>query len=114
MTPMSNYPATSALESLADYCGIVPAFIDARGQEQTTSHPVRGAVLASMGLQAVDEESARETLTRLQEEDQGGGLPPVYVHDRTHGPLKIVLTGSRASSAAAWRLRLEDGSTRTG
>ena len=99
-----------ALEELAQFCGILSSFTDARGQVRETSSATRARLLAAMKITA-SADNASEALSRLKAAEEARALPPVYVHTTTAGPLEIEVAGVADS---AWSLELEDGSVRRG
>jgi len=104
----------NALESLAEYCGIVDSFVDARGERQTASKETQIALLAAMGVDASDETSTRHALARLERQRAQQSIPPVFVHDLTSGAIEIEVEGDFASSASQWRIELEGGDVKRG
>lgn len=52
----------SALQSLADLAGILPAYLDVHGNECRTSDATREALLAALGYEVGSEETAQRTL----------------------------------------------------
>ena len=73
---MSDRPE---LRALADYVGILPAYIDIGGIERVTSDSVCVSMLATMGLDASSEASAAQALADLQREDRESLIDPVRV-----------------------------------
>src|SRR5512139_1214355 len=58
-----------ALHELAAYCGILPCFVDWRGNPRDTTDEARETLLAAMRLDAGTEESARRALDELRTRD---------------------------------------------
>jgi 4-alpha-glucanotransferase len=62
--------ARPALQDLAAYCGILPSFIDWRGNARVTTDETREALLAAMRIDASTEEAARLALEELRSCDR--------------------------------------------
>lgn len=60
-----------ALHELAAYCGILPSFIDWRGNSREATDEAREKLLAAMRIDAATEESARRALDELRARDHG-------------------------------------------
>ena len=103
----------TALDSLSEYCGIVPSFVDARGDTQTATQATRQALLAAMGIHATDEESARSAEASLRAKEASQCLPPVHVHYQGSGPIEIAIHSDPALPLH-WRIELEEGGTLQG
>ena len=58
-----------ALHELAAYCGILPYFVDWRGNPRDTTDEARETLLAAMRIDAGTEESARRALDELRTRD---------------------------------------------
>jgi len=104
----------SALASLSVYCGILPSYVDARGDTQTATAESRQALLAAMGVSSTNEESARRALLELRAGEANQMLPPVHVHYQASGPIEIGINGELPRQATQWRIELEDGGVREG
>ncbi|OYV71862.1 MAG: hypothetical protein B7Z72_06040, partial [Gemmatimonadetes bacterium 21-71-4] len=105
---MSGPPA---LRTLADRMGILASYVDVNGIEHATSDDTRVALLHAMHVDAGTDPAARRELERLDAEDRGRLIEPVYVH-RAGAPAAVRL---RAGGRGEWiaELRLEDGAART-
>lgn len=111
---MSAHPS-AALHALAARLGILPSYLDQTGREtRHTPDATRVAILAGLGIDARDEQRARESLARLDAEEAERLLPST----------RVVAAGSAAASLALrrrpslagtvrWRLELslESGET---
>jgi 4-alpha-glucanotransferase len=104
----------NAFDALSEYCGILPSYVDARGETQTATAESRQALLAAMGVTAMDEGSARRALRELQAQQAGQMLPPVHVHYQTSGPVVLRINSELLPKGTHWQLELEDGSVRQG
>ncbi|MBU0717067.1 MAG: hypothetical protein KJ749_02365, partial [Planctomycetes bacterium] len=67
------------LRLLADRAGILPAYLDTSGVEQTTKDSTRVALLAVMGFDASTEAAAAQAGARLDRAEQANLLHPVRV-----------------------------------
>ncbi|HJU17893.1 MAG TPA: malto-oligosyltrehalose synthase [Stellaceae bacterium] len=104
----------TALDDLADRCGIEESFRDARGAVRHTSPETRRALLAAMGIEAEDEAAAQRALADLDRAEWGRPLPPVCVLYRGDGPLAVAVTMPAGCDALRWRLAFEEGGERSG
>lgn len=103
----------NSLELLADRYGIESSFKDARGVVQSTEPTTRLALLAAMGSDATDEESAAIALDAMEREEWARPLDPVHVAFKTD-PLNVPITYPRGTHRITWRLQLETGEERRG
>ena len=60
-----------ALHELAAYCGILPSFIDWRGNSRDATDEARETLLAAMRIDAATEEGARRALDEIRACDRG-------------------------------------------
>lgn len=96
----------SLVEELARRCGIVDAYVDARGRRRQTSVATQTALLGAMGFDAA---SAPEGLIReLDRCEWQKPLPPVTVH-RRRGPPSVVVSLPAGTLHVDWRVTLETG-----
>lgn len=68
-----------ALHALAARLGILPAYVDQRGERRITSDDTRVAILAAMGIDASTEDAARDALQALEVRERRRIVPPVRV-----------------------------------
>ncbi len=101
----------SAINRLAQLCGIEEVAIDARGDELAISIETKRALLSAMGYDASTEALAADALRELDDQDWTQSLPKVLVVDAPSASIRIPLTLPENSGAVSWTLRLEDGTT---
>ena len=101
-------PPETALETLAERCGIESQFQDARGEIKTTTAATRYALLQAMGLSVSDEAGAAEALVVLRDEQSSQVLRPVYVLHQGRGE-SVVLSMPRTKGSFSWQILSEDG-----
>ncbi len=103
----------TALEELAERCGIEASYVDARGETRQLEPATRARVFEALGLKATDEAAARDVLEDLDRAEWRRGLPPVIVVPEGR-PIEISLTLKAGAAACSWTLVLEDGTRRSG
>ena len=96
----------TALDRLADLCGILHESEDAFGNTHTTSPETKRALLAAMGFHVQDDEYAAASLRALRARQWKQGLPPVSVQS---GPVTIPVVLPSGAHQLTWKLTLEDG-----
>ena len=79
----------TALERLADRCGIQHVSEDAFGKEHVTSPETKRALLKAMHLAADTEEQAQSSLKRIEAAEWSRTLPPVVVAYSQGKPLGV-------------------------
>jgi 4-alpha-glucanotransferase len=114
---MRRYPegfgAMKALDVLSERIGIEAQFDDALGKKHQTPPEKKQALLAAMGVAAVDDEQAAATLIQLDEREWSRALPPCVVLYST-GDLLLPLTLPAGPRKVRWTLTLEDAEERCG
>lgn len=103
----------SPLEALASYCGIELAFEDALGVVQRADQTTLRALLAAMGVEAVDEAAAGQQLRALERADWEQPLPPVTVLACGAG-LELDVKLRPDCTDLLWRIDVEEGRARSG
>ena len=99
----------SALDALAEYCGIESTYDDAFGRPHRTSSATRRELLRAMRLAAENEAEAQATLDDLQHREWTEP-PPVIVAERdAAGQIHIPVTAEQGSPAVEWTVNTEDG-----
>ena len=106
--------AGSVLDELAERMGIEPQFRNAMGEIVETSDETKRSLLAAMGVKASDELQAHAALEELDRAAWLRPLPPTQVLVATDQAPAIELILPAGTREIAWRLRLENGTERTG
>ncbi len=101
----------SALDALAERCGIEASFRDARGATRRTGAGTQQALLGAMGISADEPEAA---LAALDDAEWQRALPPVCVRYRGAEPVSIDLVLAAGAASISWHLVLEAGGERRG
>lgn len=102
-----NQERNSALRELADRVGIIAEYLDQSGKEtRKTSDETRVRLLRVLGIDASSEESAREALTQLDEEEGRPIQPVAVVRANDARSLRISLPRQR-SGGSKWTLEIE-------
>lgn len=103
-----------ALDRLAERCGILASFKDARGQAREAPEQTIRALLAAMDVAAGEDAEVRASLEELEHREWSAPLPPVHVVNRAAGRLTVPVTVRAGTRRMAWSLRLEDGAELAG
>jgi len=109
-----SQPAVSPLDQLAEMYGIESEYSDVRQKVQRTSAETKRALLKAMGVDAGDARRIQELLKEVQRSEWMTPLQPVYVIQADAGPIEVQVALRSGNGEIAWRLRLEDGTERTG
>ena len=104
----------SALDQLAERCGIQRSMVDVFGKERVTTTELKQALLRTMGFDVETEEQAEAALAGLQEREWDRPLPPVLVPFPDTGEVSVPIHVTRDADELRWSLRLEDGTARSG
>lgn len=99
---------TEAFDALSRKVGILPDYIDFDGVRHPTREETQRVLLRAMGLEAGTAKAARETLKRLEDEDDKGSHPRWCVVEEGR-PLPRALVGDDT-----WHIACEDGSEEAG
>lgn len=105
---------TSELDRLAEQMGIEPEFRDAHGKTVRASVETKRRLLAAMGVEVDDEAQVRRALENLDRSEWLSLLPPVIVSRVDVAPPAVDLTLPADTKEVSWRVKLEDGSERSG
>jgi glycogen operon protein len=100
---------STALATLASRCGILPSFLDARGDTRVCPPPTQRALLAAMGLETPDENAARAQLELLDRREWQRSLPPCMVVVEGYAVLQIPVNLPAGTRSFSWRIDCEDG-----
>src|SRR5215467_4499110 len=109
-----SQPAVSPLDQLAEMYGIESEYSDVRQKVQRTSAETKRALLKAMGVDAGGGRRIQELLKEVQRSEWMTPLQPVYVIQADAGPIEVQVALRSGNGEIAWRLRLEDGTERTG
>lgn len=103
------------LAELAELAGIGLGYVDAWGDERTTSDATRRDLLAAMGVDVSDERALRAGIAERRARPWRRVLPPVHVV-RDHHPLSLPVTLEIGAleQPYRWRLRTEQGPAHEG
>jgi len=106
----SETASASALERLAETCGISGGYCDGMGIERRASPETLRALLGALGLSAATESEAAERLAEMTQPAEGLAMPPSLAL-RGGGSLSAPLHSQTAGEATAvtWRLEFENG-----
>ena len=108
----------SALDRLSNRLGILPAYLDYRGQPHRASDETWRAIVAAMGIDATTDARAIEALRALESWDAERVIDPsaVVVHDDP-ACNRLHVNASSVATTGRWRLDVEreghDGSAST-
>jgi 4-alpha-glucanotransferase len=94
------------IDELSRRCGIVDAYIDARGQRRETSAKTKAALLEAMGFESGA--AGHTALDDLERREWQNPLPAVTVH-RKNGPPAVVVTLPAGTLSLDWHATLEGG-----
>ncbi|GAA0300065.1 4-alpha-glucanotransferase [Rhodovulum strictum] len=97
-----------ALAALAARAGILPRYVDLTGATHETGSATAQALLAAMGLPAITEAEAAQTLAALQAAEAARPLPDWIVVEAGIAPVL------HPRHAGEWHLTLEDGTCHAG
>lgn len=94
---------TDHIDRLAEYLGILSSYVGFGGKTVETTVETKRALLRAMGQPVESDESARELLNALQDEDMTNPVDPVVVH--RHGAKnRIAVRAPRREGAVRWRI----------
>jgi (1->4)-alpha-D-glucan 1-alpha-D-glucosylmutase len=115
---MNDDPVTrpDALGWLAASAGILPEYLDVRGERHVTSGETQRALLAAMGIPVATDDDAIAALAEREARAWRRRLEPVAVFTE-HAPqpaVSLTLPASLARQSLAWTLTLESGDTSRG
>jgi 4-alpha-glucanotransferase len=111
---VTSPPTPTLLERLARRMGIEQEFDNAHGEPVRTSEATNRRLLEAMGIALGDATDTGETLDRLEDADWLRSLPPVRVSRSPGHPVPIELSLPAGAGTVRWRLKLEEGSKRSG
>ena len=105
-----------ALGWLAASAGIVPEYLDVRGERHVTSAETQRALLAAMGIPVATDDDAIAALAEREARTWQRRLEPVNVlaADAQQAAISLTLPATLARRALAWTLTLENGETSRG
>ncbi|MGI4756154.1 MAG: 4-alpha-glucanotransferase [Janthinobacterium lividum] len=98
----------SAIDDLAERCGIQAVSEDAFGKEHVTSDSTKRALLHAMGFAAETEEAAAQSREELDDRDWEAALPPVLVVPQDRSAV-LPVTLPAGTPSVKWSITLEDG-----
>ena len=104
----------SALDELALLSGIAESTLDVFDVEHKTSPDLKRALLGAMGFQVHDEAAEARALNDIQMKEWSRTLPPIFVADRSAGPVLVPIVVPQASLAVRWILNPEQGEELSG
>ena len=104
----------SALERLADRCGIQHVSEDAFGKEHVTPPETKRALLKAMHIAAETEEQAQSSFQAIEAAEWSRTLPPVVVVDSHRKPLGVPIHFDQGTATVHWTVYREDGETAEG
>lgn len=104
---MSN-PRRTALVTLAERAGILPAYIDVAGRRRTASDATRRALLAALGMDVSTDRRAIETLAELDRKREARLLVPVGIARPPARTMPITVQLPPRIRGGAYRLEIAD------
>jgi len=105
----------TALERLAEACGVLTVYRDAAGAERRAAPETLCALLAALGEPVESETEAEERLAARQADSPGLTAPPsVAVRGREALAVPLRSASAANETALAWWLTTEAGETHTG
>jgi 4-alpha-glucanotransferase len=102
----------SAVDRLAERCGIRHSMVDVFGSERITTPEVKHALLKAMGFDVETDAQAEAAVAGLEAREWERPLPPVLV--AYPGAVRVPVAVAQATHELSWTLRLEDGTERFG
>jgi 4-alpha-glucanotransferase len=97
------------LRDLADRLGILPEYFDQTGRRRATHDETRRALLAAMGIDARNDDAARDALNKYLEEEQRRLIEPARVveHNTPAARRMEVRAPASRASQGPWRMEIE-------
>lgn len=108
---MSEHPA---LDALADAYGIARNYFDVRGQEYRPPVDALRAILWAMGVPAIHEDEARDSLEYKRQREACALLPPVTVARHAAQPVQVTVRTAPEASRLRFDVVTEHGERHSG